>query len=160
MEETDFMTAALELAREAARDGEVPVGCVIVRNGQIVGRGRNRREQGKNALAHAEVEAINNACQNLGGWRLWDCALYVTLEPCPMCAGAIVNARIPRVVFGAVDEKCGACGSVCDIFSMGFNHHPQVEKGMMAEEAAALLAEFFQNLRLELRERPKWRRPQ
>lgn len=160
MEETDFMTAALELAREAARDGEVPVGCVIVRNGQIVGRGRNRREQGKNALAHAEVEAINNACQNLGGWRLWDCALYVTLEPCPMCAGAIVNARIPRVVFGASDEKCGACGSVCDIFSMGFNHHPQVEKGMMAEESAALLAEFFQNLRLELRERPKWRRPQ
>lgn len=160
MEETDFMTAALELAREAARDGEVPVGCVIVRNGQIVGRGRNRREQGKNALAHAEVEAINNACQNLGGWRLWDCALYVTLEPCPMCAGAIVNARIPRVVFGASDEKCGACGSVCDIFSMGFNHHPQVEKGLMAEESAQLLSDFFQNLRLELRERPKWRRPQ
>lgn len=160
MEETDFMTAALELAREAARDREVPVGCVIVRNGQIVGRGRNRREQGKNALAHAEVEAINNACQNLGGWRLWDCALYVTLEPCPMCAGAIVNARIPRVVFGASDEKCGACGSVCDIFSMGFNHHPQVEKGLMAEESAQLLSDFFQNLRLELRERPKWRRPQ
>ena len=160
MEETDFMATALELAREAARDGEVPVGCVIVRNGQIVGRGRNRREQDKNALAHAEVEAIHDACNNLGGWRLWDCTLYVTLEPCPMCAGAIVNARIPRVVFGASDEKCGACGSVCDIFSMGFNHRPQVEKGMMAEESAALLAEFFQNLRLELRERPKWRRPQ
>ena len=160
VEETDFMATALELAREAARDGEVPVGCVIVRNGQIVGRGRNRREQDKNALAHAEVEAIHDACNNLGGWRLWDCTLYVTLEPCPMCAGAIVNARIPRVVFGASDEKCGACGSVCDIFSMGFNHRPQVEKGMMAEESAALLAEFFQNLRLELRERPKWRRPQ
>ena len=160
MEETDFMATALELAREAARDGEVPVGCVIVRNGQIVGRGRNRREQDKNALAHAEVEAIHDACNNLGGWRLWDCTLYVTLEPCPMCAGAIVNARIPRVVFGASDEKCGACGSVCDIFSMGFNHRPQVEKGMMAEESAALLAEFFQNLRLELRERPRWRRPQ
>ena len=160
MEDLELMAAALELAKEAAEAGEVPVGCVIARNGQIVGRGRNRRETGKNALAHAEVEAINDACRNLGGWRLWDCTLYVTLEPCPMCAGAIVNARIPRVVFGASDKKCGACGSVCDIFSMAFNHHPTVEKGLLAEESSALLAEFFQNLRLELRERPKWRRPQ
>ena len=160
MEDLDFMTAALELAKEAATAGEVPVGCVITRNGQIVGRGRNRREEGKNALAHAEIEAINDACKNLGGWRLWECTLYVTLEPCPMCAGAIVNARIPRVVFGATDAKCGACGSVCDIFTMDFNHRPQVETGLLGEESSKLLAEFFQNLRLELRERPKWRRPQ
>ena len=160
MEDQKFMLAALELAKEAAAEGEVPVGCVVVRNGEIVGRGRNRREKGKNALAHAEIEAINDACRNLGGWRLWECTLYVTLEPCPMCAGAIVNARIKRVVFGASDEKCGACGSVCDIFSMDFNHHPQVEKGILEEEASALLTEFFQNLRLELRDRPKWRRPQ
>lgn len=160
MEDLDFMTVALELAREAATAGEVPVGCVITRNGQIVGRGRNRREEGKNALAHAEIEAINDACRNLGGWRLWECTLYVTLEPCPMCAGAIVNARIPRVVFGASDAKCGACGSVCDIFTMDFNHRPQVETGLLGEESSKLLAEFFQNLRLELRDRPKWRRPQ
>ena len=160
MEDSKWMAAALELAKEAAAAGEVPVGCVIIRNGQIVGRGRNRREEGKNALAHAEVEAINDACGHLGGWRLWDCTLYVTLEPCPMCAGAIVNARIPRVVFGASDQKCGACGSVCDLFSMDFNHHPQVEQGVLETECAALLTEFFQHLRLELRDRPKWRRPQ
>ena len=157
MEDLELMHAALELAKEAADAGEVPVGCVIARHGEIVGRGRNRREQDKNALAHAEIEAINDACRNLGGWRLWDCTLYVTLEPCPMCAGAIVNARIPRVVFGAADKKCGACGSVCDIFSMDFNHHPLAERGLMEEEASALLAEFFRNLRLELRDRPKWR---
>ena len=160
MEDLELMAAALELAREAAKEGEVPVGCVIARGGEIVGRGRNRRETGKNALAHAEIEAINDACRNLGGWRLWECTLYVTLEPCPMCAGAIVNARIPRVVFGASDAKCGACGSVCDIFSMDFNHHPQVERGLLEAESAALLTDFFQNLRLELRGRPKWRRPQ
>ena len=160
MSDLELMEVALELAREAKDAGEVPVGCVIARNGEIVGRGRNRREEGKNALAHAEIEAINDACRNLGGWRLWECDLYVTLEPCPMCAGAIVNARVKRVVFGASDKKCGACGSVCDIFSMDFNHHPQVETGLLAEESAALLGEFFQNLRLELRDRPKWRRPQ
>ena len=160
MEDRDFMLAALELAKEAAADGEVPVGCVITRHGQIVGRGRNRREKGKNALCHAELEAINDACTRLGGWRLWECTLYVTLEPCPMCAGAIVNARIPRVVFGASDVKCGACGSVCDLFSMEFNHHPEVTKGIREEEAAALLAEFFRNLRVELRSRPKWKRPE
>ena len=160
MEDLELMAAAMELAKEAAAEGEVPVGCVIARGGEIVGRGRNRREAGKNALAHAEIAAINDACNHLGGWRLWECTLYVTLEPCPMCAGAIVNARIPRVVFGAADKKCGACGSVCDIFSMDFNHHPQVERGLMEAEASALLAEFFRNLRLELRDRPKWRRPQ
>ena len=160
MEDLELMQAALALAKEAATAGEVPVGCVIARRGEIVGRGRNRREEGKSALAHAEVEAIGEACRNLGGWRLWECTLFVTLEPCPMCAGAIVNARIPRVVFGASDKKCGACGSVCDIFSMDFNHHPQVEKGLLEEECSAVLTEFFQNLRLELRDRPKWRRPQ
>ena len=160
MDDLYFMGEALALAREAAAEGEVPVGCVIVRGEEIVGRGRNRREKGKTALAHAEIEAISQACRKLGGWRLWECTLYVTLEPCPMCAGAIVNARLQRVVFGASDKKCGACGSVCDIFSMDFNHHPQVETGLLAEESAALLGEFFQNLRLELRDRPKWRRPQ
>ncbi len=159
MEDLLFMDAALALAQEAGADGEVPVGCVIVRNGQIVGRGRNRRETGKTALGHAEIEAISDACKNLGGWRLWDCTLYVTLEPCPMCAGAIINARIPKVVFGAQDAKCGACGSVCDLFSMEFNHHPQVVAGVREEESRALLKEFFEKLRLELRSRPKWKKP-
>ena len=158
MDHRDFMLAALELAREAARDGEVPVGCVIVRNGEIVGRGRNRRETDKTALGHAELEAIADACRNLGGWRLWDCTLYVTLEPCPMCAGAIINARIPLVVYGSSDEKCGACGSVCDLFSMNFNHHPAVETGLCGEESAQLLQEFFKNLRQELKTRPKWKK--
>ena len=158
MEDQVFMDAALELARQAMADGEVPVGCVIVRGDEIVGRGRNRRETEKTALGHAEIEAIADACRNLGGWRLWECTLYVTLEPCPMCAGAIINARIPRVVFGASDAKCGACGSVCDLFSMEFNHHPQVEKGVREAEAGELLTEFFQNLRQELRSRPKWKK--
>ena len=153
-----FMKEALELARQAAAEGEVPVGCVITRGNEIVGRGRNRREKDKNALAHAEIEAINDACSHLGGWRLWECTLYVTLEPCPMCAGAIINARIPRVVFGASDKKCGAVRSVCTMFDMAFNHHPTVEAGLLEEEAAALLSEFFQNLRLELRSRPKWKK--
>ena len=152
-----FMDAALELAREAFADGEVPVGCVVVRQGQIVGRGRNRREKGKSALAHAEIEAIGQACQNLGGWRLWECTLYVTLEPCPMCAGAILNARIPRVVYGASDSKAGACRSVCSLFSMDFNHHPAVEYGIREAECSQLLTDFFQQLRQQLRTRPKWR---
>lgn len=160
MDDFQFMDEALKLAQEAFKDGEVPVGCVIVRNGTIVGRGRNRRETSKTALGHAEIEAIADACKNLGGWRLWDCTLYVTLEPCPMCAGAIINARIPRVVFGAQDEKCGACGSVCDLFSMNFNHHPQVEKGVKEEESSALLKEFFQQLRVTLQTRPKWKKPE
>ena len=160
MDDLYFMDEALKLAREAAAEGEVPVGCVIVRNGEIVGRGRNRRETGRTALGHAEIEAIAQACQNLGGWRLWECTVYVTLEPCPMCAGAIVNARIPRVVYGASDAKCGATGSVCDIFAMEFNHHPEVTRGVREEEAAALMSEFFQNLRVTLRSRPKWKRPE
>ena len=142
-----YMAEALSLAREAAAEGEVPVGCVIVCDGKIVGRGRNRRETDKTALGHAELEAIAQACQALGGWRLWNCELYVTLEPCPMCAGAILNARIKRVIYGASDEKYGACGSVCDLFSMDFNHHPQVEAGVCEEESRALLQEFFQKLK-------------
>ena len=159
MDHRQFMEEALTLAREAAAEGEVPVGCVITRNGEIVGRGRNRRDKDKTALGHAESQAIDEACRNLGGWRLWECTLYVTLEPCPMCAGAIINARIPKVVFGASDDKYGACGSVCDLFSMEFNHRPEVEKGVLEEESAALLQEFFRNLRMELRSRPKWTRP-
>lgn len=157
MEDMDYMDEALRLAREAFDDGEVPVGCVIVRKGKIVGRGRNRREKGKNALGHAELEAISDACGRLGGWRLWECTLYVTLEPCPMCAGAIVNARIPRVVYGARDKKCGAVDSVCRLFDMDFNHHPVVEQGIREAECAALLREFFTQLRLELRTRPRWK---
>ena len=158
MDERIFMEAALELAKEAFAEGEVPVGCVIVRNGQIVGRGRNRRETAKTALGHAEIEAIADACKNLGGWRLWECTLYVTLEPCPMCAGAIINARIPRVVYGASDAKCGAVRGVCALFDMAFNHHPKVEKGLMEAECTALLTEFFEKLRIELRTRPKWKK--
>ena len=157
MDDLYFMDEALKLAAEAAAEGEVPVGCVIVRKGEIVGQGRNRREKGKTALAHAEIEAIGEACARLGGWRLWECTLYVTLEPCPMCAGAIINARIPRVVYGASDSKFGAVGSVCSLFDMRFNHHPVVESGIREAEAAALMTEFFQNLRVELRSRPKWK---
>ena len=160
MDDIQYMDEALILAREAAAEGEVPVGCVIVCKGEIVGRGRNRREKGRSALAHAEVEAIRQACETLGGWRLWECTLYVTLEPCPMCAGAIINARIPRVIYGASDAKCGACGGVCSLFSMAFNHHPQVEAGIREAECSQLLSEFFQNLRMELRSRPKWKKPQ
>ncbi len=159
MDDLTYMNMALELAREAAAEGEVPVGCVIVRGDEVVGRGRNRREQDKSALAHAEIEAIAQACRKLGGWRLWECTLYVTLEPCAMCAGAILNARIPRVVFGARDGKFGAVGSVCGLFDMNFNHHPRVESGVLEEESAALLQEFFQNLRMELKTRPKWKKP-
>ena len=157
MDDRIYMEEALLLAKEAFDLGEVPVGCVIVRSDKIVGRGRNRRETAKNALGHAEIEAINDACRNLGGWRLWDCTLYVTLEPCPMCAGAIINARIPRVVYGAGDKKCGACGGVCSLFDMAFNHHPKVEMGILEEDCAALLTEFFARLRVELRSRPKWK---
>ncbi len=159
MDEQIYMEEALSLAQQAFADGEVPVGCVIVRDGQIVGRGRNRRETDKTALGHAEIEAIAEACKQLGGWRLWDCTMYVTLEPCPMCAGAIINARIPRVVCGAKDEKNGACGSVCDLFSMEFNHRPKIEYGMLEAQCRQLLTDFFQDLRIKLQTRPKWQKP-
>ena len=145
----EFMREALRLAREAAEEGEVPVGCVITDGETIVGRGRNRRERGKNALAHAELEAIDQACRTLGGWRLWRCTLYVTLEPCPMCAGAIINARIPRVVYGTADAKAGSCGTLTDLFALPYNHRPAVTAGVLAEEARELLQAFFKRLREE-----------
>ena len=143
MNDMAYMDEALALAREAAAEGEVPVGCVIVCKDRIVGRGRNRREQGRSALAHAEVEAIRQACETLGGWRLWECTLYVTLEPCPMCAGAIVNARIPRVVYGGKDIRFGAMGSLFDLNALPLNHHAEVESGILAEECVGALKEFF-----------------
>lgn len=159
MTDTEAMHEALSLAREAADEGEVPVGCIVTDGEHIVGRGRNRRETGKSALAHAELEAIAEACRTLGGWRLWRCTLYVTLEPCPMCAGAIINSRIRRVVYGAADTKAGCCGSVTDLFAMPFNHHPVVEQGLRAEEAQALLQAFFKDLRARLAARPKRKPP-
>lgn len=145
--EEEWMRQALTLAREAAREGEVPVGAVVVCGDRVVGTGRNRRETGKNALFHAELEAIDQACRTLGGWRLWQCELYVTLEPCPMCAGAIINARIPRVVFGAKDRKAGSCGSVMNLFELPYNHRPELMSGVLEEECAALLTDFFRKLR-------------
>ncbi len=152
-----FMAQALKLAEEAAQEGEVPVGCVITLGDQVVGRGRNRRETGKNALCHAEIEAIDEACRSLGGWRLWQCTLYVTLEPCPMCTGAILNARIPRLVYGAADEKSGCCGSVTNLFELPFNHKPEIVSGVLAEEAAALLQTFFQCLREKRVKKTAWK---
>ena len=142
-----FMRRAIALARESAAEGEVPVGAVIVRDGKIVACGRNRRETGKSALLHAELEAIGKSCEALGGWRLWQCELYVTLEPCPMSAGAVINARIARVVFGARDPKAGSCGSVVDLFALPYNHRPQVTSGVLEKECAALLTDFFRSLR-------------
>ena len=147
MEREDWMRLALALAREAGEAGEVPVGCVIVKDGAVVGRGRNRREGERTALGHAEIEAIAEACRTLGGWRLTGCTLYVTLEPCPMCAGAIVNARIPVVCYGARDDKAGCCGSVLNLFEERFNHHPRVYGHILEAECAGLLQEFFENLR-------------
>ena len=158
MEDFEFMDRALALAREAAAEGEVPVGCVVTLGDRIVGEGRNRRETAKNALCHAELEAIDAACKALGGWRLWECTLYVTLEPCPMCAGAIVNARIPRVVYGTADPKNGCCGSVVDLFALPFNHRPLLTGGVRETECAALLSEFFERLRLQRPRRRHWTR--
>lgn len=144
---TAFMERAMELARLSALEGEVPVGAVVVRDNEIVGEGRNRRELGRNALYHAELEAIDSACKKLGGWRLWQCDLYVTLEPCPMCAGAIINARIKKVYFGAFDKKAGSFGSVADFNSISYNHKPEIIPGVMAEDCSKLLTDFFKKLR-------------
>lgn len=141
------MKQALALAQQAADEGEVPVGAVVVRDGVVIGKGRNRRELGKNSLAHAEIEAIDMACKTLGGWRLSGCDLYVTLEPCPMCAGAIINARIDRVIQGAVDPKAGSCGSVVDLFSLPYNHRPQLVRGVLEAECSEMLRDFFRSLR-------------
>ena len=146
---TDFelMGAALDEARKAAALGEVPVGAVVARNGQIVAAAHNTRETEKNALHHAELLAIDAACKALGGWRLWECELFVTLEPCPMCAGAILNARIPKVFYGARDSAFGACGGVTNLFMEQFPHRPALVGGILAEDCQAVLAEFFEKLR-------------
>lgn len=145
--EEAYMRLALELAAEAAAEGEVPVGAVIVREGAVVGVGRNRRERARNALAHAEIEAIADACRRLGGWRLFGSTLYVTLEPCPMCAGAILNARIPRVYYGARDSAMGACGGVLNLFMEDFPNRPALVGGVLEEECRAVLTSFFQKMR-------------
>ena len=151
-EETDelFMAEAIKEARLAEAEGEVPVGAVIVRDGEIIARGRNTREYGKNALGHAEIAAIDQACKRLGGWRLTRCTLYVTLEPCPMCAGAIISARIPRVVSAVKDAKAGAFGSVINLNSYPLNHKTQTDYGVLADQASEMLSGFFLNLRKKL----------
>ena len=143
-----YMREALALAREAYDAGEVPVGCVIAGpDGTIVGRGRNRRQESRDATAHAEIEAIRQACAALGDWRLEGCSLFVTLEPCPMCTGAIINSRVPVVVYGAREALSGSCGSVIDLFMERYGHHPSVWGGVLAEDCAALLRDFFRERR-------------
>ncbi|MEE1144609.1 MAG: nucleoside deaminase [Acutalibacteraceae bacterium] len=141
------MQRALELAKQAGDVGEVPVGAVIVKDGVIVGEGRNRRENEHNALGHAEIEAINNACHTLKSWRLSDCEMYVTLEPCPMCAGAIINARLKSVYYGADDLKAGSVYSVISMFELPYNHTPNVKSGVLKEESLRLLQDFFKTIR-------------
>ena len=141
------MRQALAQAEEARRAGEVPVGCVIVRNGEIIARGRNRREEKQSTLSHAETEAITQANEVLGSWRLEDCTLYVTLEPCPMCAGAIINARIPKVYYGARDSAMGACGGVINLFMEDFPNRPALVGGILADDCRKILEEFFRDLR-------------
>ena len=147
MTDEDYMREALSLAKKAFELGEVPVGAVAVWKGKIVGRGMNLRETDKNALRHAEIAAIDEACKNLGGWRLWKCDLYVTLEPCPMCAGAIINSRIKRVVYGASDPKAGSCGSLANLFELPYNHKPKVTSGVLEKECSEILSDFFAKLR-------------
>ena len=147
MDHQDYMRRALELAQQAREQGDVPVGCVIVRDGEIIGEGRNRREEHGDATAHAEMEAIREACKRTGSWRLHGCTMYVTLEPCPMCAGGIINARVDEVRYGAREDKMGCCGSVLNLFEERFNHKPRLYKGPLAEECEEVLQEFFQKLR-------------
>lgn len=141
------MLAALKQAKKAASESEVPIGCVIVKDGVIIARGRNAREKKKNAILHAEMVAIDKACRKLGGWRLWQCEMYVTLEPCPMCAGAIIHSRIPKVHVAARDPKGGAFGGVVDLQEFPFNHKPEIHFGLMEHESQTLLKEFFARLR-------------
>ena len=148
MTHEEYMALALELAKEAANNGDVPVGCVIVSpDGEIIGRGRNRREQNCDATAHAEVEAIREANKALGTWRLHGCSMYVTLEPCPMCAGAIINSRIAKLFYGSREENSGSCGSVINLFMERYGHSPQIVGGIMDDECKAVLKEFFEKLR-------------
>ncbi len=147
MEHEVFMAQALALAREAFQAGEVPVGCVIVKDGAVIGRGRNRREERQDPLAHAELLAIQEASRVLGDWRLYGCRLYVTLEPCPMCAGGIISARVPEVYYGAKDRDFGACGSVLNLFEERFRHHPKIVGHILEEACASLLRGFFAGMR-------------
>ena len=142
-----FMLEAIELAKIAASEGEVPVGAVIVKDGKIIAKGKNEREKKQNALSHAEIEAINNACKALGSWRLDDCEIYVTLEPCPMCAGAIINSRIKTLVFGAYDSKMGSIDSVVNLCNYPYNHKVEVYGGICEDECLEILQEFFKGLR-------------
>ncbi|MBR6693473.1 MAG: nucleoside deaminase [Clostridia bacterium] len=144
-----FMDRAIALAKKAAELGEVPVGAVIVKNGEIIGEGYNLREKFSSPTAHAEIAAIEAAAKRLSDWRLEGCSLYVTLEPCPMCAGAIINSRIKEVIFGAFDKRAGSCcsDSVVNLFSCGYDHHPEVYGGIREKECTALLADFFKNIR-------------
>lgn len=145
-----FMREAIKQAKKAAAIGEAPIGAVIVRDGAVIARGYNKRETKKNALLHAEIIAIDKACKKLGGWRLPGCEMYVTLEPCPMCSGAIINSRIEKVYFGAFDKKAGCCGSAADLFAEGmFNHRPEIYGGIMEKECSELLTKFFKDLRLK-----------
>ena len=147
MEREEYMRQALALAEEAAGHGDVPVGCVVVKDGAVIGRGCNRREERGDAVAHAEVEAIRQACRAVGGWNLHDCALYVTLEPCPMCAGAIINARISTVVYGAREARSGSVGSVINLFEENYGQRPKVYGGVLRGDCARVLSEFFAKLR-------------
>ncbi len=144
-----YMKQALSRAKAAAKVGEVPIGAVLVKDGNVIASGRNMRESKKNALLHAELVAIDRGCKKLGAWRLEDCTLYVTMEPCPMCAGAIINARIKRVVFGCYDKKAGVYGSVLNLQEYPFNHYYEVAGGVMEEDCAKLLSDFFAQLRLK-----------
>ncbi len=146
-----FMQLAVEQAKKAYQIGEVPIGAVVIKDGEVAGAGYNRRETGKNALYHAELMAIDEACRKLGGWRLWQCELYVTLEPCPMCAGAIINSRLRRIVYGCDDYKAGSVKSVINLFELPYNHKPEYIGGVLADECSAMLSDFFR----ELRERKK-----
>lgn len=147
--DNEYMQMALELAEKAAALGEAPIGAVVVKKstGEVVGKGYNLRETEKSPLAHAEIMAINEASKKLGGWRLIDCEIFVTLEPCPMCAGAIINSRLERVVYGASDTKAGSVGSVINLFDLPYNHKPEVVSGVMQEECSKILSDFFKNLR-------------
>lgn len=142
-----YMREALAMAHKAAAAGEVPVGCIIVQNGQIVSRGRNRREETQSTMAHAEIDAIQQANEALGTWRLDDCTLYVTLEPCPMCAGAILNARISKVIYGARDREMGACGGILNLFMEDYPNQPALIGGVLEEECRETLTQFFKKLR-------------
>jgi tRNA(adenine34) deaminase len=144
-----FMKKALDLAKKSFDEGEVPIGAVVVYNNKIIASGRNKREKRNNALHHAEIEAIDKACKKLKSWRLVDCELYVTLEPCPMCAGAIINSRIEKLFIGAKDKKGGAVSSVVNLFDLPFNHKPIVESGILEEECSSILTTFFKILRKE-----------